>query len=249
MQQPESWNILLIGDSCIDEYIYGTCERLNPEAPVPVLNYSKKIVTQGMAHNVYNNLKSFGLNVYFMTNEEKIIKTRFIDEKSDQQILRLDKEVKIKPLEKIPNFNWDAIIISDYNKGFITKEKIFEITETYKCPIFIDSKKDDLPTKNCLIKINNIEAKKLKSNNQNLIITMGARGAMFRGYTYIAEPVKVHDVVGAGDTFLASLAYGYTKTKSISSAIRLANKCSAIAVQNRGTYVLTQDDIQNINYE
>jgi len=29
---------LVIGDSCTDRFVYGSCDRLCPEAPVPVLN-------------------------------------------------------------------------------------------------------------------------------------------------------------------------------------------------------------------
>jgi len=41
--------ILLIGDSCIDKYVYGDAKRLSPEAPVPVLNYIRTTKTEGMA--------------------------------------------------------------------------------------------------------------------------------------------------------------------------------------------------------
>ena len=44
--------VLLLGDSCEDEYIYGRCNRISPEAPVPVLDYAKIKTTSGMAGNV-----------------------------------------------------------------------------------------------------------------------------------------------------------------------------------------------------
>ena len=34
----EQFNILVVGDSCIDRFVYGTAVRLAPEAPVPVFN-------------------------------------------------------------------------------------------------------------------------------------------------------------------------------------------------------------------
>ena len=34
---------LVIGDSCTDVHIYGKCNRLSPEAPVPILNPIKQI--------------------------------------------------------------------------------------------------------------------------------------------------------------------------------------------------------------
>ena len=37
-QRQKSLKILLIGESCLDEYHYGECRRLSPEAPVPVLD-------------------------------------------------------------------------------------------------------------------------------------------------------------------------------------------------------------------
>ena len=47
MPQQKQLKILLIGDSCTDEYVYGTCDRLNPEAPVPILNFKRKDTTKG----------------------------------------------------------------------------------------------------------------------------------------------------------------------------------------------------------
>ena len=125
MQQQKQFKILLIGDSCTDEYVYGTCERLNPEAPVPILKFNRKETTKGMAWNVRENLMSFGLSVYIITNKEPITKTRYIDEKSNQQILRVDDEGLCDPIPyqqpfhersttDPPSDDWyDAMVISD----------------------------------------------------------------------------------------------------------------------------------------
>ena len=45
--------ILVIGDSCIDEFIYGKSDRLCPEAPVPIFIPTKIISNGGMALNVF----------------------------------------------------------------------------------------------------------------------------------------------------------------------------------------------------
>ena len=71
-------NVLLIGDSCEDRYFYGDVKRLNPEAPVPILEYKRGVTSEGMVKNVYNNLKAFGVSINMITNEEKIIKTRSV---------------------------------------------------------------------------------------------------------------------------------------------------------------------------
>jgi bifunctional ADP-heptose synthase (sugar kinase/adenylyltransferase) len=249
MQQQTSLKVLLIGDSCTDVYIYGNCNRLNPEAPVPILNYTRTVTKQGMAWNVRENLRSFGIEVYMLTNEEKIIKTRYIDEKSNQQILRVDNEINLKPMKyEIPEDSYDAIVISDYDKGFITSQMLFDIAYQSKCPVFIDSKKQLLPKYNCYIKINDVEYSKLKDKNDydNLIITKGGKGAEYDGILYPGQEVSVYDVVGAGDTFLSALVYGFLKTKKIQESIPLANKAAAIAVAHQGTYVLTQEDVHAI---
>ena len=61
-------NILVIGDSCIDEYIYCTTNRFCPDAPVPILKPEAYVSTEGMAGNVADNLKSLGANVELITN-------------------------------------------------------------------------------------------------------------------------------------------------------------------------------------
>ena len=255
--------VLLIGDSCTDVYVYGDVKRLNPEAPVPILEPKRQDTTRGMAWNVYNNLTAFGLSVFMLTNEEEITKTRYIDEKSNQQILRVDDEPEIKPLPYEPPFitdrsayhkpphvvppkDWyDIMVISDYDKGYITQEKLFELVDWFKGPVIVDSKKTELPD-GCYIKVNDIEYEKLKTKSNNIIITRGGKGTEYQGKSYPAEKVNVFDVVGAGDTFLAALTYGYLNSGSMEDAIPFANKAAAIAVSHTGTYVLTKEDVDGI---
>jgi D-beta-D-heptose 7-phosphate kinase/D-beta-D-heptose 1-phosphate adenosyltransferase len=56
-------NILVIGDLMIDEYLWGSCEKISPEAPVQVVEIDYKSVVLGGAGNVINNLKALGANV------------------------------------------------------------------------------------------------------------------------------------------------------------------------------------------
>jgi len=244
--------VLLLGDSCEDEYIYGRCNRLSPEAPVPILDYAKLQTKSGMAGNVCLNLQSFGLDITFLTNPEKIVKTRFIDEKSNQQILRVDNEERVKPLlVPVATNSFDAVVISDYNKGYLSTEKIFQIVDSASCPVFIDSKKTVLPNKeNCFVKINDVEYEKLQHDCyiDNLIVTKGSEGCIYKQTLYPAEKVNVYDVVGAGDTFLSALVYGYITTNNIDESLMMGNRAAAIAVQQPGTYILTEEDVQKILY-
>ena len=239
--------VLLIGDSCTDVYVYGDVKRLNPEAPVPILEPKREVITKGMASNVYNNMISCGMDVYMITNEERITKTRYIDEKSNQQILRVDDEPEIKPMEEmVSNNNFDVLVISDYNKGYIKQEKLFELSNSFNGPVFIDTKKTCIPG-NAFIKVNESEFKNITHFiPDNMIITRGGKGTEYQGKLYPAEKVNVYDVVGAGDTFLASLVFGYLKYGRIEEAIPFANKAAAIAVSHTGTYVLTKEDIDEI---
>ena len=242
--------VLLLGDSCEDEYIYGNCDRLSPEAPVPVMKLGRVETKSGMAGNVCLNLQAFNLNITFLTNTEKITKTRFIDEGSNYQMLRVDSEQRTKPmLVPVSTGSFDAVVISDYDKGYLTSEKIFDIVESSSCPVFIDSKKSILPNRsNCFVKINDKEFGNMDQRYpiDNLIVTKGSEGCIYNNTLYPAEKVKVFDVVGAGDTFLAALVFGYLKHRDINKAIMLGNRAAAIAVQHTGTYVLSQTDINGL---
>jgi len=142
--------------------------------------------------------------------------------------------------------DYDALVISDYNKGFITQEQLIELCSRFIGPVFVDTKKNTIP-EGVFVKINEIEFDKLTQyDSDNLIITKGAKGTEYRGKIYPAEKVNVFDVVGAGDTFLAALVVGYIKTKSMQSAIPFANKAAAIAVSHTGTYVLTEEDVKQL---
>src|SRR5471030_354955 len=54
--------IYVIGDIMVDHYIYGSCDRISPEAPVPVVNTQQEEHTLGGAGNVIKNLVAFGAN-------------------------------------------------------------------------------------------------------------------------------------------------------------------------------------------
>lgn len=60
-------HILVIGDLMIDEYLWGSCERISPEAPVQVVDIKKETKVLGGAGNVINNLVSLGAKVSVMS--------------------------------------------------------------------------------------------------------------------------------------------------------------------------------------
>lgn len=252
--QRDSFNILLIGDSCVDEYKIGTIDRLSPEAPVPVIKITETEIVPGMAANVKENFENLGVYVDFITNGEEIRKTRYIDKRSGQHMLRVDSEPEIVPWSgrtPFPIEEYDVIVISDYNKGFLSYENIEHIIRSVKCPVFIDTKKQDLSRFSaswCYIKINETEYKNRVSIPKNLIVTLGDRGAQFKDITYPTNKVEVMDVCGCGDTFLAALTVQYLYTKSIEQSIIFANAAAGITVQHRGNYAPTYDEIRHARH-
>ncbi|QEZ88631.1 D,D-heptose 1-phosphate adenosyltransferase / D,D-heptose 7-phosphate kinase [Aliarcobacter cibarius] len=63
MKLNKETNILVIGDLMIDHYLWGSCDRISPEAPVQVVNVKKESSVLGGAGNVINNLVALGSNV------------------------------------------------------------------------------------------------------------------------------------------------------------------------------------------
>jgi bifunctional ADP-heptose synthase (sugar kinase/adenylyltransferase) len=238
------FKILLIGDSCIDEYQYGTVDRISPEAPVPIFKYLRSEEKPGMVYNVRNNLEKLGCHVTLLTRDPSR-KIRLIDSRTGHHITRIDHEVITRPVDII-NFissDYDAIVISDYDKGVVTYELVEELIKKCDCPIYIDTKKKDLVRfEGAFVKINSIENSLATSFPTELIVTMGKFGARYKNETFTTASVEITDVCGAGDTFLASLAYFHLTTGNIELAIPLANKASAITVQKIGTYAPTMEE-------
>jgi D-beta-D-heptose 7-phosphate kinase / D-beta-D-heptose 1-phosphate adenosyltransferase len=117
--QEKSPKILVIGDLMVDHYLWGSCERISPEAPVQIVNVNSESVVLGGAGNVVNNLKVLGAQVdiisvigscevsdelknllkkievgsqYLITQEDRISskKSRIIA--AQQQVVRYDRE-------------------------------------------------------------------------------------------------------------------------------------------------------------
>ncbi len=58
-------HVLVVGDVMIDEYLWGDVERVNPEAPVPVVHVTRESTTLGGAGNVVRNLVALGARCSF----------------------------------------------------------------------------------------------------------------------------------------------------------------------------------------
>ena len=236
--------ILVIGESCLDVFVYGKVDRLEPAAPVPVVQTLEVKENGGMAMNVKNNFASLGLEVDILTNEnwKEIKKTRIVEKKTNHMFLRWDQNDTSYGRVKFTNINfslYDAIVISDYNKGFLSIDDIFYVSRVHDL-VFLDTKKpiarwaDEVT----YIKINSDELSKATEVTpeirDKLIVTLGPNGASFQGRIYPVKNAEIKDLSGAGDSFMAALCLKYCETKDIQEAIKFANEAATKVVQKRG---------------
>ena len=241
--------ILVIGESCRDIFNYGECNRLCPEAPVPIFNSIQTTENGGMALNVKNNIAALNVetDLYTNANWDTITKTRFIDIRTNHMFMRLDCNDNAYERYNIDNIkyeDYDAIVISDYNKGFLTKEDITNIGSRHPC-VFLDTKK-------CLgswcesityIKINEHEYENNKQYitskiKDKTIITLGPKGSVYKDVIHPVPKVEIKDVSGAGDSFIAGLVVKYIENNDIIDAIKFANCCATKEVQKKGVSIV-----------
>lgn len=257
--------VFLVGDSCTDIFTHvRMTNRANPEDPSHnIYAIEKTEIKEGMASNVYACLIGLGLDVIAATNKpQEISKTRIIDATTGCTITRLDSTEPVQPadidfeeIDKIlsdEGMKFDALVISDYDKGYVTSDFIKELATRFKdVPMFLDTKKKNLQDfSEYIIKINLDEARKAESLPKHTIITRAEHGAMQGGVEYpgVRIPVRTKvDPCGAGDAFLAGLVYGVLVNKSVGIAEGIAN--SAVSVQHPGTYAPNKEEFLETFYK
>lgn len=242
--------ILVVGETCLDKFVYCTSERLSPEAPVPVIIPIDTVVNSGMSGNVVRNLLSINtdLEVEHWFQKNKVEKTRYVDKKSNHIFIRIDEGDKNieqfslteELINKLKKF--DIVIVSDYNKGFLNLEIIDIIAENSNLSI-LDTKRtitEKISNTFSFIKLNEKEySQNLHLKNlSNVLITLGANGTKFKNKIYpVSETKETIDVSGAGDTFTASFILKYYETKDVDESIYFANKMSSIVVSKKGVSI------------
>ena len=147
-------------------------------------------------------------------------------------------------LDSVVFDEYDAVVVSDYNKGFLSEEDLMNISILHPVT-FLDTKKiiGEWSKNYTFIKINNKEYNASKHNIDesflsSLIVTQGPKGCLYNGKQYNVPLVEVKDTSGAGDTFISALCYKYCLTKDIEQSIVFANSCSTSVVQKMGVATL-----------
>jgi len=220
----KSPQLLVIGDLMIDQYLWGSCERISPEAPVQIVNINRESTLLGGAGNVVNNLKLLGSQVDIISvigdceisnelrtqlsgigvdtkhlitqkNRKSSKKTRIIA--SQQQVVRYDQESS----DDI-NFESENSIIETFNN----------IVKDYDLILLSDYGKGVLTNRltQSLIKI-------AKKNNKKIIID--PKGTDYLKYrdAYFLTPNKKEASEATNINIVddASLADAIIKLKSI----------------------------------
>jgi D-beta-D-heptose 7-phosphate kinase/D-beta-D-heptose 1-phosphate adenosyltransferase len=301
--------ILVVGDLMIDHYLWGSCDRISPEAPVQVVDISKETTVLGGAGNVINNLNALGAevsvssvigdddnglelkemlhsinvdssNLIVQTSRKTSKKSRIIA--VSQQILRYDKEskneIESESVEKIIDSissnitSFDAVILSDYGKGVLTPELcqgIISLANKNNIKVLVDPKGSDFskykgaylltPNKKEAVLATNIDIKDDVSLKKALLklkkeidldislITLSEDGiATYDKEVKIFPTVakEVFDVTGAGDTVIASIAFGLSAKKSIEETASFANLAAGVVVGKIGSATVTLNEIE-----
>jgi len=240
--------VLVIGDSSKDIFVYCNALKLCPDFPVPALEVVNQTENPGMAKNVQRNIKVLLDSCDIVTNNnwEEVTKTRYVHAQSNHMFFRVDTPHKLDriDLSTVKYEDYDLIVISDYDKGFLTEDDINEIC-WHHANVFLDTKK--ILGVWCqhahYIKINDFEYQNSKPYlvpeiEHRIIHTMGGEGCEYKGKRYPVNKVEVKDVSGAGDSFMAGLVVEYCMTNDIEESIKFANQCASEVVKHRGVTVI-----------
>lgn len=155
----------------------------------------------------------------------------------------------------------DYLIISDYNKGVISKE-LLECLKKRKPRIVVDPKPNhkDLYKNVFLITPNIKEAKEIANLDNDIesatwiqenlytqvLLTRSEKGMSFFGkerFDLTADAKKVFDVTGAGDTVIATVTHFLNKNYSMFECVSLANRAAGIAVSHPGCYSVKESEL------
>ena len=199
---------------------------------------------------------------------KKIIFRYDIEKKTE--LLEEDKNsIELKLQSIIKGHKIDSIVLSDYNKGFMTKSLSQMIIRTAKengIPTFVDPKVDYNKFIGCTVFKPNIKEikdifninysfEKLKETHLEIRDKVQCKETLItlseQGITYLTDeefihestiPTEVNDVTGAGDVVIAIMAYFYGVITNL-ELIRLATWAGTHSVKHTGTYIIQRSDI------
>ena len=241
-----------------------------------------RIGTDMEGRELVRSLDGAGVNIEYVYKQKKyptIVKHRVIADA--HHLLRIDTESlddldtdieeKIKnDLSRIIRAS-DAVAISDYGKGFLTRtilREIIDLSNAHDIPVIVDPKGADFSKYKgaTMVKPNKQEAYAAAGQTENIpiekvgadlvaetgvkmiLVTRSSEGmSLFRkGKKALNFPAKVRevsDVTGAGDAVLAMVTLGLANRLDIKDTLHLSNIAGAIAVESLGCVRVTLADV------
>ena len=207
------------------------------------------------------------------------VKTRIIAHQ--QQVVRVDQEyqhlISAQEENQIINFirqeHYQGIIISDYNKGMVTRllmENILDHAQSQSIPIFVDPKVENIAffSPVMLLTPNHFEAEKIANHPCNtneeveragenifsristkyVILKRGEQGMTIleknkKAVHFPTKAREIYDVTGAGDTVIAAASLALLSGATIQEAARLANTAAGIVISKIGTASLSAEEL------
>lgn len=245
--------VLVLGDNICDIYEFHKATRLCPEAPVPVLVQNGETrLTDGGAGLVASQLTQLGVETRFLPGSLSN-KTRIFAD--DRLMLRVDDDsfdITPKYQELIAmalTQPFDAIIVSDYDKGAFTRELaawLIRESNHKNIPVFVDAKNTWNYYSGCFAVFPN-KAESQDGLNfiaEHVIQKLGADGCRVDGeHIPTARPHAVRDVTGAGDCFIAAFVYEWLTSLDLRCSAFFANKVAGMSVEYVGTHVVTRAEL------
>jgi len=198
-------NILVIGDLMIDHYLWGSCERISPEAPVQVVDIARETTVLGGAGNVINNLNALGANVSVSSvigddenGEELLQMLKTIGVNSDNVITQTGRKTSKK--SRVIAVSQQVLRYDRESKDDITDKSVEDILaslvldiNSYDAVILSDYGKGVLTDALCSKVI-------LLANEHNVKVLVDPKGSDFSKYrgAYLLTPNKKEAVLATG---------------------------------------------------
>ncbi|MCX8012151.1 MAG: D-glycero-beta-D-manno-heptose-7-phosphate kinase [Desulfobacterota bacterium] len=303
--------VMVIGDMMVDHFIWGSVNRISPEAPVPVVKVTRESFHLGGAANVVHNIHTLGGKVFLagiigddemgrkiinelrslkvstqglilVSGRPTTVKTRIIAH--NQQVVRFDREETSPLSSEVKNRiisyckkifpDVQAVILSDYDKGLLSRDLVEEI-------IFLGKKEKKIITVDPKVEnINNYKEVTIITPNQkeageatgikiltdddacraafllqkkiscdSVLITRGEQGMTLlekdRSLAHIPTlATEVYDVTGAGDTVVGALALALATGALPRVAALIANYAAGIVIKKVGTAAVGKEELK-----
>lgn len=256
LNNESSRHIVVIGDALIDEWIHGVMLPSQDNCNKFVEHY--RIVSPGGAANVVNCLSYWNVTTKLFAQADRGTKTRYVCD--DNIVFRVDNDVFASPTEETEReilstiYSANAVILSDYAKGFLHREfiaNIISLCKANRVPCVVDAKHSPEFYSGAIIKGNNEWAEKYSASGPNTIVTRGAENPIVNNcvVSMYSPLVKCVNHVGAGDCFTAHLALALSHGFSLRDAAVIAHRAGSVYVQHHHNRPPRPNELLNMSID